>query len=306
MNGQNTSQVISTSHVPTKQHFSRGVWFMILSLSLFAANVLILKYVGSHRQVSPWSALYVRAVIGFFVSVLLLRKQGGVDLKPMYSEPLMIWRGLTGFVGTAIFYWTIPILGAGRSTLIGSMYIPFAAVFAVFLLKERLGWDRVIWIMLSLVGVLMLTGVGESFGPGGFHMTLPETLALLAALVSAASVIIIRRLTRRHHSGSIYLCQCVYLVVPLTPFAFFSMEWPGMFEMGLISLAALAAGYGHIAMNEGYRFLPVATGASTQMALPVMASIGGVVLFAEHFTGIQLTGAVLIVIGCYWVVAGRR
>ena len=84
------------------------------------------------------------------------------------------------------------------------------------------------------------------------------------------------------------------------------MEWPGMFEMGLISLAALAAGFGHIAMNEGYRFLPVATGASTQMVLPVMASIGGVVLFAEHFTGIQLTGAVLIVTGCYWVVAGRR
>jgi len=42
------------------------------------------------------------------------------------------------------------------------------------------------------------------------------------------------------------------------------------FEMGLISLAAVAAGIGHIAMNEGYRYLPVATGASTQMALPVM------------------------------------
>ncbi len=273
---------------------------MVLSLLCFTANVLILKYTGDNRQVSPWLALYVRSVLGFFVVIALFRGRGLIHLRPMFTERLMIWRGLTGIVGTACFYWTVPILGAGKSTLIGSTYILFAALMAVFFLKERLGSRKILWIVVALFGVLLLTGKGN----GGFTISPVDLLALTGAVSAAGAVIVIRQLTRTYHSGAIYLCQCLYLVLAITPFVLLSFEWPGGVEFLLISAAAVAASFGQIAMNEGYRYLPVATGASIQMALPVTASIGGMLLFEEAFRALQVLGAALILIGCYRVVAG--
>jgi len=306
MTEPDSSGILSDPPTQPRQHFTRGVWFMVISLSCFSANVLILKYTGSHRQVSPWLALYVRSVIGFFVIIALFRGRGLIRLRPMFTERLLIWRGLTGLVGTACFYWTIPILGAGKSTLISSTYILFAALMAVLFLKERLGWVKAVWIVVALVGVMMLTG--EGVGSGGFHFA-REDLAVLAAIVgavsAAAAVVVIRQLTRTYHSGAIYLCQCIYLILVMTPFVIFSFQWPGGLEFLLISAAAVISSLGQIAMTEGYRYLPVATGASIQMALPVTASIGGVLLFAETFTTLQVIGALLIVAGCFRVVAGK-
>lgn len=304
MKDHHSSTLVNDESHSSRKNFMRGVWFMVLSLLFFSANVLILKYTGAQRQVSPWLALYVRSVLGFVVIIILFRGRGLIHLRPMFTERLMIWRGLTGLVGTACFYWTIPILGAGKSTLIGSTYILFAAVMAALFLKEHLTARKTWWIVVALSGVLLLTGAGAA--GQGFHFAWVDVLALVGAISAAAAVIVIRQLTRTYHSGAIYLCQCIYLLLVLTPFALFTFEWPGRVEFLWICAAAVAASIGQIAMNEGYRYLPVATGASIQMALPVTASIGGVLLFAEVFTAYQLAGATLIVFGCFRVVAGRK
>lgn len=300
MNNKNSLSSLIDQQAQARKHFSHGVWFMVLSLLFFTANVLILKYTGGQRQVSPSLALYVRSVIGFFMTLILFRDRGLIHLRPMFTERLMIWRGMTGLVGTACFYWTIPILGAGKSTLISSTYILFAAVMAAIFLKERLGVVKTVWILIALVGVLLLT-VGS-----GFHFALADLLALLGAVSAAGAVIVIRQLTRNYHSGAIYLCQCVYLILVLTPVIAFLFEWPGWVGFLWISAAAVAASLGQLAMNEGYRYLPVVTGASIQIALPVSASIGGMLLFAETFSVLQFFGAVLVVLACYRVLVAKK
>jgi drug/metabolite transporter (DMT)-like permease len=68
------------------------------------------------------------------------------------------------------------------------------------------------------------------------------------------------------------------------------------------AIAALAAGFGQLAMTEGFRFLSVTAGSAFQMTLPLIISLGGVVFFAEHFTALQIVGGVLILAGSYQVV----
>jgi drug/metabolite transporter (DMT)-like permease len=70
----------------------------------------------------------------------------------------------------------------------------------------------------------------------------------------------------------------------------------------LLAIAALAAGFGQLAMTEGFRFLSVTAGSAFQMTLPLIISLGGVVFFAEHFTALQIVGGVLILAGSYQVV----
>ena len=83
MKDQNSSDSLTNQQPHALEHFSRGVWLMVISLALFSANVLILKYTGSIRQVSPWLALYARSVIGFFVIIALFRGRGLIRLRPI-------------------------------------------------------------------------------------------------------------------------------------------------------------------------------------------------------------------------------
>ena len=70
-------------------------------------------------------------------------------------------------------------------------------------------------------------------------------------------------------------------------------------DWGILSLAATGAAFGQLAMNEGYRCLPVTTGASIQMLWPLLTALSGMWLFDERFAALQIVGAILI-LGATW------
>jgi len=85
---------------------------------------------------------------------------------------------------------------------------------------------------------------------------------------------------------------------------------PGLVDLaaidwGLLIAAAVAASYGQLAMNEGYRCLSVSAGASIQMLWPVLTTIGGFLLFEETFVTLQLIGAALI-LASVWRVSVKK
>lgn len=299
-------EILDASRQGQSEHYGRGVLFMVISLTVFTGNALLLKYIGSRTDVSIWLALFVRAFVGLILTWSIMRRTfGRVDFYPFLADKLMVWRGLVGVIGTACFYFTIPVLGAGKSTLIGSTYILFAALLATFFLKELLPRVALLWMIVAFVGVALLTSA-KGNGASSAHFGFAESIAIFGAVNAAAAVMIIRRLTRMYNSPSIYLCQCVYLVIFSIPVLPFVYAWPGWINLAIIVGAGASATVGQIAMNTGYRHLPIATGASIQMALPVTASIGGIFIFGETFEPLQLAGAFLIVLGCYRVVVSRK
>ncbi|MFV1996301.1 MAG: EamA family transporter, partial [Verrucomicrobiales bacterium] len=86
----------------------------------------------------------------------------------------------------------------------------------------------------------------------------------------------------------------------------FDWETLGWSSVGLLTAAAIAAGYGQLALTQGFRLLKVSTGASIQMALPVFTTLGGILLFGETFSVPQLAGGALTIFGAWRVVVGRR
>jgi len=55
-------------------------------------------------------------------------------------------------------------------------------------------------------------------------------------------------------------------------------------------------------MTEGFRFLTVAVGGAFQITLPVVISVGSILLFAEPFSMVQVLGAVFILTGSFQTV----
>ena len=281
----------------------RGLIFMLLSLSFFTGNTLLLRYLIGNEALDPWLALLFRAVVGFCITLSLVRTAGLVSWRAMFVERLLVLRGILGILGTVCFYYSIPILGAGLSTMFSNTYVLFGAVAAAVFLREKLTTPRIAWILVAFAGVVLLSQSGSlninpRFGAG-------VAIALSGAVFASLTIVVIRKLTATHTTATIFMAQCLYIFAISGPIAILRFQWPGWINLGLLVVAASMAALGQLAMNQGYRFLSVTSGASVQMALPVTAAAGGFILFGEILSGMQILGATLVIVGC-WRVATQR
>lgn len=290
---------LSGPHATEAHLRRRGTLVMLLSVSGFTINTLLLKYLGSVRELPPLLPLLFRAAVGMAIVGIFLRGRQPARLVPVFTDRLLFWRGLTGVLGTAAYYWTVPSLGAGKATLICNTYAIFAAVIAALWLGETLPRRRLGWLCLALAGIALLTG--PNLGAKGFTFGLDDAIAIGGAVMAAGSVVLIRKLTAEHSIGTIYLAQCVWILLPVLPLTIGQLGGLSAADWALLVVAAGAAGYGQLAMNEGYRCLTVSVGASLQMLWPVMTALGGLAWFDERFAALQVAGAALILTATWFV-----
>lgn len=281
----------------------RGLIVMVISVMGFTANTLLLKFLGSgDHAIGPDVPLFFRALVGTIVVLVFFRGNRPVRILPIFRDRDLILRGISGLLGTAAYYWTIPSLGAGKATLICNTYVVFASIFAMFSLGESLNLRRLGWLVAAFGGIGLLIGPGNL--GGGFAVGFPEILALFGAVMAAWAVVLVRQLSLGFSIGTIYLAQCLWILGPVGILAVPDLAGLTWAETGWLTLAATAASFGQLAMNEGYRCLTVTTGASMQMLWPVATTAGGWLLFDERFGLLQWLGAILILASIWRIAVG--
>jgi drug/metabolite transporter (DMT)-like permease len=294
---------MSTPSTELQHHPRRGALAMLISLTCFSGNALLLKDLDSHRHIDPWVSMSFRGAIGLVMMIVLFAPAGTLKLRRSFQSWLLASRGVLGALGTAAYYTTIGPLGAGKATLIGNTWTIFAAIMAAFVLHERLGWVKLIGILLALAGLSLLTGLAPgTITQFGHH----ELVALTGAVLAAAVVVVIRQLTRTETSATIFSSQCIYALLLAVPLAVPHLTALNAMDVVLLIAAALCASVGQLAMTEGFRYLSVAAGGAFQMTVPVVISLASVTLFAESFTLAQAIGGLLVLWGSYHTVVGGR
>lgn len=281
---------------------------MLLSVAAFTANSLLLKHFGAleHTDIPAMVPLLFRASVGIVIVLVFFRGRRPTLIRPVFTEKRLIIRGMTGLLGTAAYYWTIPALGAAKATLYCNTYVIFAAIIAAIWLGESLKATKVAWLVTAVAGIGLLALTGDNPSGANAHAIGPnELIALGGAIMAAWTVVVIRQLVAFHSNGTIFLAQCVWIVIPI---AYFTIPHLGKLlptDWVLLIIAAACASFGQLAMNEGYRCLTVASGAALQTLWPVATAIGGVAFFSERFLPLQIVGAILILVAT-WRVAARK
>lgn len=303
------SEKISNRSSPREAHpdIRIGIFIMVLSVICFTANTLFLKYLGSIRSVDPFVALLFRSVVGAMIVIAFFRGKRPLEILPIFRDRGLIYRGLAGIIGTTAYYVTIPTLGSGKATLLCNTYVLFAAIIASIFLGEKLSRRRFAWMALAFVGITIL--MGNKNGPADASnnglLKYAELIGLIGAVAAAIAVVLIRNLTIRYSNGTIFMAQCLWVLLATAPLAIKNLKSLDPTDVIFLSLSAALAAFGQLAMNEGFRRLTVAGGASIQMAWPVLTAAGGFLLFGEMFSPLQITGAVMIIIGI-WRVTVRK
>jgi drug/metabolite transporter (DMT)-like permease len=175
----------------------------------------------------------------------------------------------------------------------------FVGLFSYVFLKEKIGRNLIIGIILSVVG-----GVLISIGDLGGRSTLyGDLLALLGGVMMSVYLLLGRRVRRKTDLVSyvtvVYGIAALILVVVVwvSGESFYPYPPQSYLMFGLLALVPQLIG--HTSFNWALRFFPPSFVAVVILAEPVGSTILAYFLLREGITHLRAVGGVLILSGIY-------
>jgi len=213
----------------------------------------------------------------------------------------LFFRGLLAGVSVSCYYLAMDHLHAGLATLFSLYTFPAAALYAKFVMKDKLRTTTVWLIFASMFGVLAV--VAGTLGNGRTSLGW-EGLALLGAAVSGVSIGNMAELSRSKEGyWEIFTAYCLGGLIAsslLSVGGVWSWVNPGSGDKWayLLIAAAIPVATQNLVIY-GYKFLEGETGstAGIYQLTSIVALVVGRVAFNQTMTDFALLGAVTIVCG---------
>jgi drug/metabolite transporter (DMT)-like permease len=161
---------------------SRAIAISLIALVMFDLMGLIIKHLSSQYSAAELSAY--RNIFGVIPSAIALWSsrhwhQGGRKLR-VRQRGIICMRGVIVTFAQLMFYLSLGRIAFATATTITYSGALFTTVFAVLILKERVGFLRWGAVLVGFIGVMMVTGLGQ--GSFTWDALLPVGAAILYAL----------------------------------------------------------------------------------------------------------------------------
>ncbi|HEY71166.1 MAG TPA: EamA family transporter [Anaerolineae bacterium] len=295
---------------PDAAHLSRGYAIALISAGILSTTAIFIRYLTQTYQIPAlvlafWREIFVALTL---LLVMLLIRRSLIRVDPRHLPYLLAY----GFV-LAIFnsLWTLSVAlnGAAVATVLVYCSAAFTALLGWWLLKERLDGAKILAVIISLGGCLLVSGAWDSSAWQGNLVGI--LTGILAGLGYAAYSLMGRSAAQRGLStwttvlyifgfGSIFLLLFNLLPGGLLPGAAQSpgeLLWLGKETVGWIILIVLAAGptlTGYGTYNLSLSYLPSSIVNLIATTEPPFTAAIAFFFLHERMTLIQIAGGVLI------------
>lgn len=276
-----------------------GSIFLSLAAAIWGGVYVVSKVVLD--IIPPFTLLEIRFAIALIVlgSIVVIRK----SYVPRHDLPSMM---VIGFVGVTLSIGA-QFLGTKFSTahmgaLITSASPAFIALFAVWLLREKLQLFQLIGISLATIGVVVVVGAPDHNAP---DTSLVGNLILLVAAVTWALYTVLgKRATAIYSSLVVTAYAALFGLIFTFPVMIWELSttsidwsfgwdiWAGILYLGIISTAGA-----FYLWNKGFELMSAGSAAGFFFVQPVVGAFFGWLLLGEHLTLGFVIGAALILAG---------
>jgi len=302
-------------NTPTTQtgpsHLTKGYIIALIGTAIWSTTAIFIRYLTTHYGLPPlvlafWRDLFVAA--GLAVGLALFSPR-------LFRPDRRQWKFLLGYGFVLSIFntlWTVAVAltGAAVATVLAYNSPAFTALLAWWLFGERLSPAKIVAVVLSMAGCLLVAGAYDlavwQVNPLGIGA------GLLAGLAFAVYSIMGRAAAQRRMptwstllytflTAAVFLL--LYQLIPaLIPGSGFSLDLLalGGSPMGWIVLVALAlgptiGGYGLYAVSLTY--LPASVANLITSLEPTMTMALAYLLLGETFTLPQIVGSLLVLLG---------
>jgi drug/metabolite transporter (DMT)-like permease len=212
---------------------------------------------GQDAAVKWLATDYAIPLLLFMRSITIVLLVLIIGRKPLVEQVLVSRNKLALLMRGAIILaaWLCYYTASRHLQLAEMVTIYFAApmmitVLSVFLLHEKVGWQRWAGTSLGFVGVVV------ACAPGGVHFGWPVALVLAAALLWAYSNILVRQISRTETTIVQMLFSNGAFVIACGAMLPWIWSVPSWQAIGLMAFVGLAGAGGQYLLFEGFRLAP--------------------------------------------------
>ncbi len=232
---------------------------------------------------------FFRGVIAVAILVpILWRSEGPAGWRTQRPWP-HVWRSLLLVVVNLGWFLALKYMHLADAAAIAMCAPLFMTLLSVPLLKEHVGWRRLIAVMIGFSGMLLIVQ------PGTDVFQWISLLPIVAAFGYALYMVTNRVLSGSESMTALTIYpQIAILVVSAVglPFVWTTPTWPILFAM---LLAGAAAGIGHLFLTVAFRYAPASLLAPLDYTALVWATFYGWALFGVLPGPLVVAGMALIV-----------
>lgn len=271
-----------------------GAMLSLAAFGVYATHDVFIKFLGS--SYSPFQLIFFSGLLGFpLVTLAMMRDRTDGNLIPKHPVWTAI-RTATAVLNAVTGFYAFSVLPLAQCYAIFFAMPILITLMAIPLLGERVGLHRGVAIVVGLIGVVVV------LRPGQADLGLGHLAALAAALLGAATSVIVRKVGHSERAVvlMLYPMMASFVVMGLAlPFVYVPVP-PQHFAM-MAGIAALGL-LGGVLIIAAYRRAPAIIVAPMQYSQIIWAIIFGHFLFGEDidlYTGIGT--AIIIASGVYIV-----
>ncbi|EMT50668.1 hypothetical protein I532_21410 [Brevibacillus borstelensis AK1] len=276
-----------------------GALCLTLAAAIWGGVYVVSKVVL--EEIPPFTLLIIRfAIASVVLGVFVVARREFIAKQDFPMIMAIAFVGVTISIG-AQFLGT-KLSTAHMGALITAASPAFIALFAVWLLKERIHKLQLAGILLATIGVLIVIGIPDE---ADAQSSLLGNLILLVAAVSwGLYTVMSKKATLRYSSlavttyvalfGLVFTCPVMVWELSVTAVSWdFSWKiWAGVLYIGIISTAGA-----FYLWNKGFELLQAGSGAGFFFVQPIVGAALGWLLLGEHLGIGFFAGAIFIFLG---------
>ena len=264
---------------------SKAIFFILGAVFLFTVMDAAAKHLTQKIGIIPtiWARYVGQVIIVFAILAPRLSKVGKTNYPKLQATRSVLLMG-----ATSCFFIGISEIGLAEATAIMDINPVLITLGAFLFLGESIGPRRIIGILISLIGAMII------IRPGTSTFTIFALMPLLSAICFAAYSLTTRYIGRNEDPATslLYTALCGALVYSILVPNYWQQI--SMISVALISLLAITGTLGHFFLIKAFSLGEASMLAPFIYAGLIYSAIWGILFFDEYPDKFSIFGALLI------------
>ena len=219
-----------------------ALWMIVSSVNFVILNTLV-KYLSENYHLSQ--IIFFRSFFAVIFLIPFIYKDGLESLKTK-SIKLQLFRSIIAIGAMYLWFFSISNIPLAKATAINFTAPVFGAIFAVFVLKEKVRRRRVIAIIFSFIGAIII------IRPGLLGFDINIFAALIASILMGLAAIFIKKLSMLDHQNAVVLYMPLLLaIMSLFPCIVY-WNTPTYLDYFLLIMTGFVAILAHLAITKAF------------------------------------------------------
>lgn len=268
-----------------------------LSVLFFVLMSVCIKATGDH--IPLFQVVFFRnffALIPLFFVIYFLK----LKLSTINKYPLHLGRAVIGLTAMSLFFISIRYVPLVEMQTISFSSVFFISILSVFFLGEKIGYRRIIAVIVGFIGVVII------LNPGSAIFSNYSFLPLIASFFLSIAVIFLKKiLLTNNNILSVWIFTAFCTVISL----FFYDDtwiWPQNYDLIFMVASGFLGFIAQICLTKSFQMADASLLAPLDFSSVIWSFLIGYIFFQEFITLNVLFGGLIIIMSVSYIFYRER